>query len=588
MPRNKNKKEAPPPHPIETASPEEQQKMMMEMLVFVQKHMDAENACRLELFEFHQKCGKTSTAQMNAKERKEIEKIMKKHSPILEAGRIKMDTLVGDMKGWRTNAGNFSKESGQVNAIELLNLRHGCLPIWDPEKKELPHGVGAIAWPDNKKLESGDEVAAFVEESKTWILAEVLGSVSNHRYECVDIDDQDKKVTIFARKQLIPMPQFTAHYCKYPNLTLPKNAIVLALYPNTTCFYEGIVFEPPKRASEKYLIRFIDNAKPDNYSDPMPVSDRYVVVFKKDPVMYIRPAKRIELGLEQPKEIAYEKLEEKKKPKQKKGEKQVVVVDDKNTPGPAPKATAIHESRDETVKAKQRKPRTKSAEPKIKIIRAKVPPHKKNVSTRQFGKRRVKRKPKNADREAGTVIIGEQSQIGPANVEKKDEAMEREQEELSSSNENLTGLAKYGLEDEREETDSEEEEEESESENEEEKNRGEEDNDQEKNNEDDGEKEDKVEEKNEDEKMEVEEEKDDDIVKRVESVKLVEPYNPHDPQEGTSGPTRYPSESESDSEDEMNKRRRSSSDSSDAQSGLSISDHEGRRRDPNSDNEPEL
>ncbi|EFO82592.1 hypothetical protein CRE_00228 [Caenorhabditis remanei] len=578
MPKNK-KPQAPPPEVSgQPETPEVQQKKVFDMLTYIKGHMDKENGFIGESNNFQGRTGKGRAIHMNKKEKAEHEVIIKKNYKTLLPGQMKVNDYLNEMKAMRSKAINEAKRRGEFNAIEMLKLRHGCLPIWDPSSKSEPFGAGGYAWPDNKKLQKDDEVAAFVEESKTWIMAEVVGSVSNHRYECIDIDDEERKVAVFARKQLIPMPQYTVHYCQYPNLALPKNAIVLALFPNTTCFYEGIVHEPPKRASEHYQIRFVDNDKPSKYSDPVPVSDRYVTAFKKDPIMYIRPAKRVELGLEEPKEISPSKQNKKKKKKEKqKNTEQNNVIDEKDVPGPAPKAPTYYESPDETAPVKKQKPRKKSAEPKVKIIRAKVPEHKKHVSTRQFGKRKVKRKPKN-------VVPTSVDQVNePSDEVKPEEKPETERMDTENTNMDvehndsdtqpqspLTGLARYGLEDEREETESEEEEEK---------------------NEDDGEQEEEKEEEEvddeEDEETETQKEEKDNTGDDEEEEE--ETREPHDPEEGTSsGPRHHGFEIESDSDEEEKTLSSSDDDSSDALSGLTISDHERDGKGINSDHEPEL
>lgn len=99
---------------------------------------------------------------------------------------------------------------------------------------------------------------------------QVKGSISNHRYECIDVDDQEKKLLVFTRKQLIPMPRFTVNYDKYPHMALPENAIVLAVYPGTTCFYDGTncVFSNPlkfnfQELSMNHLKLYLDFIKLD-------------------------------------------------------------------------------------------------------------------------------------------------------------------------------------------------------------------------------------------------------------------------------------------------------------------------------------
>ncbi|KAI0980937.1 hypothetical protein GJ496_000316 [Pomphorhynchus laevis] len=59
-----------------------------------------------------------------------------------------------------------------------------------------------------------------------------------------------------------------------------KGSIVLALFPQTTCFYKGIVESPPLTAQSSYVIKFEDNTYPDGFSPPMHVHQLYVLKYK--------------------------------------------------------------------------------------------------------------------------------------------------------------------------------------------------------------------------------------------------------------------------------------------------------------------
>ncbi len=70
--------------------------------------------------------------------------------------------------------------------------------------------------------------------------------------------------------------------CQSSDLTdseaiFPKDSVVLALYPQTTCFYRGIISESPQTPLEDYLILFEDNTYPEGYSPPLSVPQLYVV-----------------------------------------------------------------------------------------------------------------------------------------------------------------------------------------------------------------------------------------------------------------------------------------------------------------------
>lgn len=75
----------------------------------------------------------------------------------------------------------------------------------------------------------------------------------------------------------MPLPHWRANPLSDPNAIFPKESFVLALYPQTTCFYRGIISESPQTPQDDYLILFEDNTYPDGYSPPLNVPQLYVV-----------------------------------------------------------------------------------------------------------------------------------------------------------------------------------------------------------------------------------------------------------------------------------------------------------------------
>ena len=72
-----------------------------------------------------------------------------------------------------------------------------------------------------------------------------------------DIDDDDAggggKEMIIPANRVIPLPNFRADPRRHGHALFPKGAIVLALYPQTTCFYKGVVETPPAGPNDDYL-----------------------------------------------------------------------------------------------------------------------------------------------------------------------------------------------------------------------------------------------------------------------------------------------------------------------------------------------
>ena len=104
-------------------------------------------------------------------------------------------------------------------------------------------------------------VAALVKgaenDESNWILAEVvLYNSSTSKYEIDDIDEEQKERHYLSRRRVVPLPTMRANPETDPDALFEKGTTVLALYPQTTCFYKGIIDEQPKTAQEDYQVRF--------------------------------------------------------------------------------------------------------------------------------------------------------------------------------------------------------------------------------------------------------------------------------------------------------------------------------------------
>lgn len=56
--------------------------------------------------------------------------------------------------------------------------------------------------------------------------------------------------------------------------------LVMALYPQTTCFYKAVINNLPESATADYELLFEDASYPEGYSPPLLVAQRYVIAFK--------------------------------------------------------------------------------------------------------------------------------------------------------------------------------------------------------------------------------------------------------------------------------------------------------------------
>jgi len=55
---------------------------------------------------------------------------------------------------------------------------------------------------------------------------------------------------------------------------------VMALYPQTTCFYKAVVNALPTTATEDYEVLFEDPSYAEGFSPPLPVAQRYVLAIR--------------------------------------------------------------------------------------------------------------------------------------------------------------------------------------------------------------------------------------------------------------------------------------------------------------------
>lgn len=164
--------------------------------------------------------------------------------------------------------------------MQLINLQGTSLPLFVGGVDGFPPPfVGAIAIPESMPLKSGDSVAAYVDEN--WILAEVVAVNPAGRYDVKDVDDEQKVRLTIARRRLIPLPKWRADPERDAHALFPVEALVLALYPQTTCFYKGVVQRVPQQATDDYLVTFEDPSYSTGYSPPLPIPQRYVVSYKE-------------------------------------------------------------------------------------------------------------------------------------------------------------------------------------------------------------------------------------------------------------------------------------------------------------------
>ncbi|XP_012258780.1 SAGA-associated factor 29 isoform X1 [Athalia rosae] len=184
------------------------------------------------------------------------------------------------------NAGN--KETIRRGALMKMLLSSAqTLPLYvgkSPGAKPPPL-CGAIPAELTYIAKMGDMVAALVkgsEEEENWILAEVVQyNPTANKYEVDDIDEEQKDRHVLSKRRVVPLPLMRANPETDAHALFPKGSIVMALYPQTTCFYKAVVNQLPTTATEEYEVLFEDATYADGYSPPLNVAQRYVISIKE-------------------------------------------------------------------------------------------------------------------------------------------------------------------------------------------------------------------------------------------------------------------------------------------------------------------
>ncbi|XP_041348428.1 SAGA-associated factor 29-like [Gigantopelta aegis] len=200
---------------------------------------------------------------------------------------------IGEIKGASQNRrfGDSDRPKQIMRRGVLMNLLQQnavTLPLWVSKPGEsLPPLCGAVPADNNYVAKAGDKVAARVkgqDGEENWILAEVVSfNPTTNKYEVDDIDaEEGKERHTINRRRIVPLPIWKANPETDPEALFPKGTLVLALYPQTTCFYRALVDESPAGPQDDYSVLFEDTSYPDGYSPPLMVAQRYIIVCKED------------------------------------------------------------------------------------------------------------------------------------------------------------------------------------------------------------------------------------------------------------------------------------------------------------------
>ena len=173
--------------------------------------------------------------------------------------------------------------------MKILQQSASALPLFVPDNygEQAPPLCGSIPAEQSYVAKSGDMVAAFVpspdgDGSKVWVLGEVLQyTLGAGKYEIDDIDEEQKERHSIGRRRVIPLPTMRANPLTNPEALFPRDTLVLALYPQTTCFYRAIIDRPPEDPSQDYKVSFEDSTYTEGYSPALAVPQRYVIASRE-------------------------------------------------------------------------------------------------------------------------------------------------------------------------------------------------------------------------------------------------------------------------------------------------------------------
>ena len=78
-----------------------------------------------------------------------------------------------------------------------------------------------------------------------------------------------------SRRKIIPLPTMRANPETSPDALHDPGTTVMAIYPQTTCFYKGVIKEAPSSPADDYEVLFEDPSYGDGYSPPLSVAQRW-------------------------------------------------------------------------------------------------------------------------------------------------------------------------------------------------------------------------------------------------------------------------------------------------------------------------
>jgi len=106
-------------------------------------------------------------------------------------------------------------------------------------------------------------------------------NTNSSKYEVDDIDEEQKERHMLSRRRVVALPLMRANPETDSDALFHKGTLVMALYPQTTCFYKAIIHESPNGPQDEYQVLFEDSSYAEGYSPPLSVAQRYVIQCKE-------------------------------------------------------------------------------------------------------------------------------------------------------------------------------------------------------------------------------------------------------------------------------------------------------------------
>ena len=194
-----------------------------------------------------------------------------------EAAIKKVDFIIKENSSDTAEIGISFRRS---TLFALLRDHADRLPVWRGDSDKAPALCGNVQPDEKYKGRIGDHVAARIpscEGSSQWILG-VIQSYNGYtgRYAVQDIEREDAMYYL-QRRHIAFLPLQKVEPSENPALLYAPGHPVLGLYPHTTCFYPGVVHSQPRTVYDEYHVKFEDNHLEGGYSQPVAVSQRYIL-----------------------------------------------------------------------------------------------------------------------------------------------------------------------------------------------------------------------------------------------------------------------------------------------------------------------